>query len=70
MEVTRVLHMNGGMGDASYAKNSLLQVLYVTHTIRKLIFQQIFILIFSDNILIVVTVLVKILAYHNCYELH
>ncbi|XP_069153309.1 S-adenosyl-L-methionine:benzoic acid/salicylic acid carboxyl methyltransferase 2-like [Solanum lycopersicum] len=25
MEVTRVLHMNGGMGDASYAKNSLLQ---------------------------------------------
>ncbi|XP_025886537.1 S-adenosyl-L-methionine:benzoic acid/salicylic acid carboxyl methyltransferase 2-like isoform X2 [Solanum lycopersicum] len=25
MEVTKVLHMNGGMGDASYAKNSLLQ---------------------------------------------
>ncbi|KAL3339593.1 hypothetical protein AABB24_028275, partial [Solanum stoloniferum] len=25
MEVTKVLHMNGGIGDASYAKNSLLQ---------------------------------------------
>ncbi|KAM3345067.1 hypothetical protein P3S68_024776 [Capsicum galapagoense] len=25
MEVTKVLHMNGGIGDTSYAKNSLLQ---------------------------------------------
>lgn len=27
MEVSKVLHMNGGIGDASYAKNSLLHVL-------------------------------------------
>ncbi|KAL3371008.1 hypothetical protein AABB24_007839 [Solanum stoloniferum] len=35
MEVTKVLHMNGGMGDASYAKNSLLQqkVILMTNSI-------------------------------------
>lgn len=26
MEVTQVLHMNGGVGEASYANNSLVQV--------------------------------------------
>jgi hypothetical protein len=27
MEVVQVLHMNGGMGDTSYANNSLVQVI-------------------------------------------
>lgn len=32
MEVINVLHMNGGIGDASYANNSLVQVRIYTHT--------------------------------------
>ncbi|KAG5611515.1 hypothetical protein H5410_022796 [Solanum commersonii] len=32
MKVTKVLHMNGGMGDASYAKNSLLQLVNTAQT--------------------------------------
>ncbi|KAK7250896.1 hypothetical protein RIF29_33655 [Crotalaria pallida] len=36
MEVTQILHMNGGVGEASYANNSLLQqkVIYLTKHIR------------------------------------
>ncbi|KAK6790190.1 hypothetical protein RDI58_013990 [Solanum bulbocastanum] len=41
MEVTKVLHMNGGIGNSSYAKNSLLQqkVILMTKSItNKVIF--------------------------------
>ena len=34
MEVAQVLHMNGGVGDASYANNSLVQV-YLQTTYHK-----------------------------------
>ena len=30
MEVAKVLHMNGGVGDASYANNSFVQVYLIT----------------------------------------